>query len=148
MHGLTYENAEDRLTSCFLQRWAGATPVILKNAVPQELANEVEAWVHFTVRINSSRQDSLGIIGNRRFLRVGRIFVEVFVKAGTITGLQNELTNKVVNMYEDTSWSPMRIHGVSQYDLPDGAHRRASITGDGRWFGTQVNIQFSFDEVK
>lgn len=146
--GLTYENVEDVLTRCFLQRWKDRTPVILKNSVPVELDNKVEAWVNFSVVVNASRQDSFGGVGNRRFTRVGRIFAEVFVKAGTITGLQNSLVSSIIDMYEDGSWSPMRIRQVIQHDLPDGAHRRASITGDGRWFGTQVNIQWSFDEVK
>ena len=148
MIGLTQENAEDKLIACFLQRWNELTPVVLRNVVPKELTDSTEAWVHFTVDVNASRQDSLGVVGNRRFLRVGRIFAEVFVKAGSATGLQTDLTNKIANMYEDGSWSPMRIHTISKHPLPDGAHRRASITGDGRWFGTQVNIQFSFDEVK
>ena len=148
MIGLTYANAEDRLTSCFLQRWANRTPVILRNSVPKELEDSVQAWVNLTFSINASRQDSFGVVGNRRYIRVGRIFVEVFVKAGTATGVQHDLVVDVVNMYEDGSWSPLRILQITQHPLPDGAHRRASITGDGRWFGTQVNIQFSFDEVK
>ena len=148
MIGLTYQNVEDMLTSCFLKRWDSRTPVILRNSVQQELANNVEAWVNFTVSVNGSRQDSFGGVGNRRFVRAGRIFAEVFVKAGTITGLQNSLVSSIIDMYEDGSWSPMRIRQITQHDLPDGAHRRASITGDGRWFGTQVNIQWSFDEVK
>lgn len=146
--GLTYANVEDVLTSCFLKRWADKTPVILKNSVPKNLDDKVEAWINFAVAINASRQDSFGGVGNRRFVRVGRIFVEVFVKAGTITGLQNSLVNSIIDIYEDGSWSPMRIRQITQHDLPDGAHRRASITGDGRWFGTQVNIQWSFDQVK
>lgn len=145
---LTYANIEDVLTRCFLQYWADRTPVILKNAVPQELANSVEAWVYFTVYKNASRQDSFGRDGNRRFVRIGRIFVEVFVKAGTVTSLMNDLSADVLNFYEGDQWSPMRMLQITQYDLPDGAHRRASITGDGRWFGTQVNIQWAFDEVK
>lgn len=146
--GLTYANVEDVLTRCFLQRWANKTPIALKNIVPKEIQDGVDAWVHFAVHKNASRQDSFGGVGQRRFTNIGRIFVEVFVKAGTITGLQNELVVDVVNMYQDGSWSPMRIYQIFQYDLPDGAHRRASITGDGRWFGTQINIQWSFDEVK
>lgn len=145
---LTYANIEDVLTRCFIERWADKTPVILKNAVPQEMPSSVEAWVYFTVYKNASRQDSFGGVNNRRFVRIGRIFVEVFVKAGVITSLMNELSTDVVNMYEDGSWSPMRMVYISQHDLPDGAHRRASITGDGRWFGTQINIQWAFDEVK
>lgn len=145
---LTYANIEDVLTRCFLQYWADRTPVILKNAVPQELDKSVEAWVYFTVYRNASRQDSFGRDGNRRFVRIGRVFVEVFVKAGTITGLMNEYTAQVLEFYEATMQSPLRVMQVTQHDLPDGAHRRASITGDGRWFGTQVNIQWAFDEVK
>lgn len=154
---LTYANIEDVLTRCFLRRWVVdpeavdrvlKTPVILKNSVPQDMPPSVEAWVYFTVYKNASRQDSFGGPKNRRFVHAGRIYVEIFVKAGTITGLMNELTADVLDIYQDGSWSPMRINHIAQYDLPDGAHRRASITGDGRWFGTQVNIQWAFDEVK
>lgn len=145
---ITYANAEDILTSCFLQRWADTTPVSLKNSIPKELDDSVQEWVHFTARINASSQTSIGAVGNRRYTRVGRIAVDIFVKAGTLTGAQTDLVKKVVDMYEDGSWSKVQIHQILQHDLPDGAHRRASITGDGRWYGTQINIQFSFDEVK
>ena len=146
--GLTLANIEDRLTSCFLEFWNNRTPVILKNQVQQELPDNVNAWVHYTVYRNASAQDSFGTDGNRRFVRIGRVFAEVFVRTGYVTGLQNELVVSIVDYYEQSTWSPLRIRQILQADLPDGAHRRASITGDGAWFGTQVNVQWAFDQKK
>lgn len=145
---LTYANIDDVLTRCFLKFWNDRTPVVFKNQTPTMFGNDVPAWVYFTVYKNASRQDSFGSDGPRRFVRIGRIYVEIFVQTGFITGLQTELAAAVVDYYERKTWSPLRIGQISQSDLPDGAHRRASIAGDGAWFGTQVNIQWAFDDIK
>lgn len=145
---LTYANIEDTVTACFLQEWGATTPVILKNQQAVTITEETKAWVRFSVLQTASRQDSLGISGNRRFLRMGRIYVQVFVRSGTITSKLNELSNKVIEIYERGDKSPLRILGIAQQDLADGANKKASITGDGTWFGTLINISFAFDEVK
>lgn len=145
---LTYANIEDTVTTCFLQEWGNTTPVILKNQQAVTITEETKAWVRFSVLQTASRQDSLGTSGNRRFLRMGRIYVQVFVRSGTITSKLNELSNKVIEIYERGDKSPLRILGITQQDLADGASKKASITGDGTWFGTLINISFAFDEVK
>lgn len=145
---LTYENIEDIITSCFLQEWGDTTPVILKNQHVSEITEGNEAWVRFSVLRTASTQNSFGSLGTRRFLRMGRIYVQIFVRSGTITSKLNELSAKVIEIYERGDKSPLRILGIVQYDLADGADRKASVTGDGVWFGTLINITFAFDEVK
>ena len=91
----------------------------------------------------------MGIVGNRRFVRVGRIYVQVYVRSGEVTELLNELCYAVVNMYETFCEYPeIRILQIRQEDEPDGATPTAKVTADGAWFGTLINIQFAFDEVK
>lgn len=148
MSELTYANIEDILTKCFLQQWNNETPVILKNQLQEEVEDDVEAWVRFSVLRTASAQDSFGGRTNRRFLRLGRIFVQVFVKSGTITSRQNELCSKIIDMYENCNVSGLRIIQILQQDMPDGATRTAKVTGDGKWFGTMINVQFAFDEIK
>jgi|LQAB01.1.fsa_nt_gi hypothetical protein len=148
MNTLTYANCEDEFTRCFLQFWADRTPVVLKNQVPRQMPDEVKSFVYFTVSKNASRQDSFGPDKARVFLRIGRIFAELYVQTGLVTGLLNEHVASIVEYYERSEHSPLRVARVLQFDLPDGAHRRASITGDGRWYGTQVNVQWAFDEYK
>lgn len=142
---LTYANVEDVLTKCFLQFWDNRTPVVLKNALQRQMPDDVEAWVYFTVARTANRTDSMGRFP--RITRIGRVFAEVFVTSGLVTGLQNQYLADIVYYYERQSHSPLRVLAIDQIDLPDGAHRRASITGDGRWFGTQVNVQWAFDEI-
>lgn len=142
---LTYANIEDVLTKCFLEYWQERTPVVLKNALQRQMPDDVHAWVYYTVQRTANRQDSFGCYP--RITRVGRVFAEVFVDSGLVTGLQNQYLADIVYYYERLSWQPLRVLAISQLDLPDGAHRRASITGDGRWFGTQINVQWAFDEV-
>ena len=144
---LTRANIENVLTKCFLAFWDKRTPVILKNQKQEMLSPETQAWVYYTIQVTADRQESFGshVI---QYLRVGRIMAEVFVASGLITGLQNEYVSAIVDYYERRAFSPLRILGIGQIDLPDGAHRRASITGDGRWFGTQVNVQWAFTETK
>lgn len=145
---LTYENIEDRLTTCFLQEWGDTTPVVLKNQQAVDIEDGEEAWVRFSVLRTASQQDSLGSTGTRRFLRMGRIYVQVFVRVGSITSLLNELCTKVVTFYERTGISPIRVQQIYQQDFLDGADEKATTTGDGAWFGSLINIQFAFDEIK
>lgn len=146
---LTYANIEDVLTGCFLSQWNNRTPVILKNQQQTTIPADADAWVRFSVLRTANRQRSMGIVGNRRFVRVGRIFVQVYVRSGEVTELLNELCYAVVNMYETFCEYPeIRILQIRQEDEPDGATPTAKVTADGAWFGTTINIQFAFDEVK
>lgn len=146
---LTYANIEDVLTGCFLSQWNNRTPVILKNQQQTVIPADADAWVRFSVLRTANRQRSMGIVGNRRFVRVGRIFVQVYVRSGEVTELLNELCYAVVNMYETFCEYPeIRILQIRQEDEPDGATPTAKVTADGAWFGTTINIQFAFDEVK
>lgn len=146
---LTYANIEDVLTGHFLTSWGSRTPVILKNQQQTVIPADADAWVRFSVLRTANRQRSMGIVGNRRFVRVGRIFVQVYVRSGEVTELLNELCYAVVNMYETFCEYPeIRILQIRQEDEPDGATPTAKVTADGAWFGTTINIQFAFDEVK
>lgn len=146
---LTYANIEDVLTGCFLSQWNNRTPVILKNQQQTVIPVDADAWVRFSVLRTANKQRSMGIVGNRRFVRVGRIFVQVYVRSGEVTELLNELCYAVVNMYETFCEYPeIRILQIRQEDEPDGATPTAKVTADGAWFGTTINIQFAFDEVK
>ncbi len=146
---MTYANIEDVLTGCFLSQWNNRTPVILKNQQQTVIPADADAWVRFSVLRTANRQRSMGIVGNRRFVRVGRIFVQVYVRSGEVTELLNELCYAVVNMYETFCEYPeIRILQIRQEDEPDGATPTAKVTADGAWFGTTINIQFAFDEVK
>ncbi len=146
---LTYANIEDVLTGCFLSQWNNRTPVILKNQQQTVIPADADAWVRFSVLRTANRQRSMGIVGNRRFVRIGRIFVQVYVRSGEVTELLNELCYAVVNMYETFCEYPeIRILQIRQEDEPDGATPTAKVTADGAWFGTLINIQFAFDEIK
>ncbi len=146
---LTYANIEDVLTGCFLSAWNNRTPVILKNQQQTVIPADANAWVRFSVQKTANRQRSMGIVGNRRFVRVGRIYVQVYVRSGEVTELLNELCYAVVNMYETFCEYPeIRILQIRQEDEPDGATPTAKVTADGAWFGTLINIQFAFDEIK
>lgn len=144
---LTHANAEDVLTKCFLEFWDERTPVILKNQLQVTIPSDKQAWVYFTFQFTANRQESYGshVI---QYLRVGHINAEVFVASGLRSGLQNDYVSAIVDYYERRTFSPLRVLDVSQEDLPDGAHRRASITGDGRWFGTLVDVRWAFTETK
>lgn len=144
---LTRANIENVLTKCFLEFWDKRTPVVLKNQVQVMMPPETPAWVYYVIQVTASRQESFGS-HITQYLRVGRIMAEVFVGSGLVTGLQNEYVSAIFDYYERSSFSPLRILNIMQVDLPDGAHRRASITGDGKWFGTQVNVQWAFTETK
>lgn len=145
---LTFDTADDCLTAHFLKEWGDRTPVILKNQKQEDIPQSADAWCRYAVLMTASAQDSYGTEGNRRFVRMGRVFVQIFVRVGNLTSLMNELSAKVVEIYENVNLNPVRVRLISQQDLPDGSSREAKVTGDGSWFGTLINVQFAFDEVK
>lgn len=145
---LTYENVEDQLTKCFLRSWGTTTPVVLKNQKQVEFGKETEAWVRYSILRTASAQDSLGASGNRRFLRIGRVFVQIFVRVGMKTSRLNSLCSKVVDIYENVSLPNFRVLQILQQDLTEGEEGTRSKNGNGAWFGTMINVQFAFDEIK
>jgi len=79
--------------------WAGATPVAYED---EEYDKPIDrsAHVRLTIREYVSRQETLGRVGTRRYLREGAAFVEVFVPEGKGTKEADDLSELVRTVLE------------------------------------------------
>lgn len=152
---LSRSTVEDRLIAHFLAEWGDETVVVQENEIPvwlndESKASEIHEWTRITVRITTNAHDSFGYVGNRRMQRTGRVYVQLFVKTGIKTSRINELTAKVIDIYENIVFSRLRILEITEAFLSNGAGESVSASSktDGVWFGKLVNVLFQFDEVK
>ncbi len=121
----------------FILIWNNETPFTLDNEL--FTAPENTPWVRTVVRNTVSNQDSLGNIGNRKFLRRGSVITQVFVPI--VTGLEeaDRLSTIVRSIFE----------GIR---LTDGLWFFATDTRElgavGDYYQVMVESEFNYEEVK
>jgi hypothetical protein len=97
------------------------------------------SWMSFVIRHASARQDSLGGIGSRSFLRTGTAIAAIFSPIGK--GLQESYTlAKTVNDAYEGKTSP---NGIWFRNV-----RIQEIGRDGDFFQINVIIDFEYYETK
>lgn len=95
-------------------------------------------WARLTVAHEDGTQDSFGATGNRKFLRRGRVLVQVFgpVDAGIRT--LDLLSDEVRDIFEGVTFSGLYFVGV---DVRESGQ-------DGEWFQLVVDAPFDYWEIK
>lgn len=98
------------------------------------------AWARFSIRTNASTQDTLGAVGNRKYERSGSCFVQIFVLSNTGTEQSRELAQRIIDGFEGAriAGTTIRFNDV----IP------SEVGPDGKWFQTNVEINFVFDETR
>ncbi len=98
-------------------------------------------WVLVAVRHSASTQRSLGSVGNRKFRRAGRVFVQCFSPLDGGTAASDILSRAARNIFEGVSLDPERVV------FTDVVVREVGPTDDGLY---QVNVEaaFTYDETK
>jgi len=95
-------------------------------------------WARLTVAHEDGTQSSFGATGSRKFLRRGRVLVQVFapVDAGlrTLDGIADEIRD----IFEGVTFSGLYFVGV---DVRESGQ-------DGEWFQLVVDAPFDYYEVK
>lgn len=123
-----------------LQRWTTAwgatTPFGFQNEAFTPPA--ASAFARVLVNEESSRQETLGGIGQRRFLRQARILIKIFSLTDEGTQAIDLLTGQARDIFEGESFNGLRVFSVSS--------RRAA--SDGKWFAGIVEVPFDFEERK
>ncbi len=95
-------------------------------------------FVFLLVRNQISQQISLGSKNNRRFRRSGVIIAQVFTESGSGNKLSDTLSRNIVNIFEG-----VRFNGV----CCEAASLREGVP-DGVWYQSNVEIDFTYDEIK
>jgi hypothetical protein len=120
----------------FDTEWGAATPVDYDNDDFDE--PQGTPWARMVVRTQPSNQDSLGKVGNRKYLRKGIVFVQIFVPVKTGTYDADVLADRVRTIFEGT-----RLSGIWFYETDVSEQGE-----DGKYFTYLVQSLFNYEQVK
>lgn len=134
----TLNEVREAVYSRFTSNYTGVTSdrIYFENEDAQEPATG--NWVRVAVRNFSRNQSSLGKAGNRRFLGVGSVFVQVYVPTNTGVQTADALAREALILFEGVSFSGLRFHDAEVRE-----------TGpDGRWYQMVMEANFDYQEVR
>jgi hypothetical protein len=143
----TLQIARDAVYVAFAAGWGTTTPYCFDNEHftppdPQPMGAQtadVAAWVRVCLRNEPSQQETLGTIGNRRFMRKACIYMQIFIPADSGTDLADQLAQKARAIFEGKT-----IGGV----LCCYAGSPGEVTRDPRWYQVAVCVEAIYYEQK
>ena len=133
----TLSQANEAVMTRFLTNWGTTTPVVLDNENP--INQPTLPWVRAVIRGLENEQETLGTVGNRRFLRRAMLMIQVFTSLNIGSEAADLLVTTARNIFEGARFSGIWFfHGDV---IPIG------VTEDGVY---QVNLEmkFNYEEVK
>lgn len=99
-----------------------------------------DEWARLTVRHTGGGQETLGKVGNRKFARLGSVFVQVFTPIDQGTSEADVLVTTARNAFEGITLAGTTLRFL------DVVAREAGP--DGKWYQTVVEANFEYDETK
>jgi hypothetical protein len=132
----TLTEAKKAINDRFIADWTGTTPFTIDNEDFTE--TEGISWARLTVRNTAGGQVSLGKTGNRRYDRLGRIKVSIFVPVETGTSEADTLALQALNLFEGT-----RFNGVTVNDAVI-----KEIGANDTWYQITMTARFEYYEIK
>ena len=138
-----YSDANEAFAQRFSDIWS-------PTGFPFELENESftppnadagTPWARMVVRHQDGMIDSLGRVGNRRFDRLGALFVQVFTPLQEGTRRTKQLAQLVSDGFEGSS-----IPGTT-ICFNDTIAREGGVSDDV-WYMTTVEINFRYTEIR
>lgn len=136
---MTPKEARNTITVRYLDEFSGQFPIALDNQpfTPPEAGDGVK-WVRLSVRFTDGAQGSLGRANNRRFDKVGLLFIQVFTPAGRATNDNDDLAEDSLNLFE----------GETLGDLWFNNGSIKTIGSDDEWYQQNVVLELSFSAIK
>ena len=129
-------DAKILMYNAFTAGWSGRTPIAFDN---EEFTQPDISWVRVTVRNRVSNQETLGKRTNRKFLRLGAVFVQVFTPIDEGTAESDELAEAARNIFEGE-----RLSGEVWF-----TNVETRETGsDGNMYQTLVEALFTYEQIK
>ena len=113
-------------------------PFAFENEKFDETPNQ--PWARAVVRHNAASQDTLGRRLNRRFERLGAMFIQIFVPLKEGTARSKQLVQVISNGFEGE-----RITGTT-ICFNDVIPREVPPTAD--WYQVTIEAQFRYSEIK
>jgi hypothetical protein len=134
---MTKNQAKEYILERFVDN-IGATPYTFANDnYDPPVSSE---FVHFEVIENFSYQESLGVIGNRKYEREGIIRANIFTPVNTGTTSSDSIATTIRTVFEGVSFDGIRCFDAIARDLtPDATNP---------WFQQIVEIEYQYTNTK
>lgn len=133
---MTPTEVRNEIMKKYLDEFTGQFPIALDNK-KFEKPDGVK-WVRLTILFNSGNQDSLGNEGNRKFVKRGLIFIQVFTPINKGTNANDDLCNSSLNL----------LDGVKINDLWMYNGRIKTVGSDGEFYHQNVVVEFEFQNIR
>jgi hypothetical protein len=137
----TTNEAKEAIYSRFISVWGSETAYVFGNEMftpPAPVGTGAASWVRLMVREMKSRQETLGISGDRKFERKGSIILMIYALVDKGEQKIDQLSKKFRDSFEGVNFS-----GVNCYDAQVMEHGI-----EGAWFRANVYATFTFYETK
>lgn len=131
----TIDSKRNLIYNTFIAAWGSTTPFALDN---EDEASTSLAWVRLVVRNRVGDQDTLGKPTNRKFLRKGAVFIQVFTPRAEGTEEADTLAEKARDIFEGKRFGDLWF--IAADVTEQGV--------EGIWFKMLVEIEFTYEEIK
>lgn len=136
----TLAQARERIYESFVTDWGATSPFTLDNeAYDTPVGSE---WVRVAVRHNASNQETLGGIGNRKYERIGSVFVQCFTPLDKGLAAADNLAAAARAIFEGKTLAPAG-EAIHFFDVVV-----REIGPDGAWYQVNVEAFFTYHETK
>ncbi len=133
----TISQAKEAIIAKFIADWANETPFDLDNA--EFIEPEGAAWVRVVVKNLTTKQATMGPTGNRKFLRAGAVFAQIFVPEDTGTFEADRLSEKMRAIFEG-----IRLNA----DVWFLESKVREIGSSGKFYQVNVDSIFNYEQTK
>lgn len=133
----TINEARKLIYDKFISAWGATTLIDTDNG--EFIEPESDPWVRLTARGQEGGQSSIGKKGNRRYKREGIFFVQIFTPVNTGTSESDTLAQLAINILEGERLS---------IDVWTGNSVNREVGAEGKWYATNVETEFTYEEIK
>ncbi|MES0340681.1 MAG: phage tail terminator-like protein [Candidatus Humimicrobiaceae bacterium] len=133
---MTVTEVRNIIMSRYLTEYTGQFTIAIDNQIAN--APDDEEWVRLTVNFNDGFQDSLGTAGNRKYLKSGMIFIQVFFPMNKGTDNSDTLAEDSANLFDG-----FRIQDLWMFN-----GRVKTIGSDGEFYQQNAVIDFEYENVR
>lgn len=134
---MTPSEVRNAIAARYLNEYNGDFPIALDN-LKFTKPNPNVKWVRVNVQFNGGFQSSLGKTGNRKFVKFGLLFIQVFTPANKATDENDTLADDSLNLFDGER--------LEQLWLYNG--RIDTIGSDGEFYQQNVIVEFEFEDIR
>lgn len=131
---MTSTEVRNAIMSRYLNEFSGQFVIALDN----QISETADKFVRLTINFSNGFQDSLGSTGNRKYIRTGLIYVQVFTPINKGTDDNDNLAGSSVNLFD----------GVRIEDLWMFNGRVNTIGSDGEHYQQNAVIEFQYQNIR